>query len=391
MKKIFLPVLLLIFLSFKASAYFIAANKAKIDSSRPTHLLMAGAPEKLEELFIQSLITKAQVLKERSKDDQIVIIGRNEDRKFIEERGYKIIEKNREQLKDVALEKMVGNLRAIKSLNIYAHSNPISGILLDKGTFVNQYINEENDLWPMFEGKLQPNSYMMFHGCNSGIKMAPIVAKKLKVAVFAALTSTDFQSIYNDSFWAHDNNAKNATKSNQNSLSLVEERSCADGFCRRMKPDNSSYKGYWGDWTEGGYPTYKIFCGPNSDDNKNCGRGAVEGLLSFPSILPPSKVTSVESFKEIAHDFLCPFSYDSKKQAECSNALEASLVGGNSQYSPFNGATLTCDFLKCYAHFTCRSSTSTSCHLVNEKPGANETFTNEYKFLVRSYEQNFLK
>lgn len=385
MKKTILFVFLC--LAMNAQAYFIASNNEELKNSAPSHILVAGIPDQVDELFIESLLTQAHLLKEKFPEHQLVIIGRNEDRKMVLEKGYHLITRNREQLKDTALEDVVQQLKLIKSIDIYAHSNPVSGILLDKGTLVNQILNENNDFWGMFGGKLQKDSYLNFHGCNAGLKMAPSVASKLKVAVFAALTGTDFQTIYKEGYWAHDQDAKKSDRAETNKLSFVKEKSCAGGFCRRMKPDNQSYKGYWGDWSEGGYPTYKIFCGSN--DNVNCPAGAMEGILSFPSIIPAARVSTLADYKAIVQDFLCPFGHDQQKQSACIEALENSLSGTNTQYSPFKGVTLNCDFVKCYAHFSCGNSSSRSCHLVNEKPGANETFTNEYKFILKAFEENF--
>lgn len=386
MKTIIVSLLTLIW-SFGASAYFIASNKSAINNSLPTHILVAGYPDELDELFVHSLLTQAQVFKEKFPEHQIVIVGRNDDRKLVTEKGYNLIDKNRELLKDEALEGLVQRLKLIKSLDIYAHSNPVTGILLDKGTLVTQILNEKNDFWGMFAGKLQKESFFRFHGCNAGLKMAPLVAEKTKVAVFAALTGTDFQTIYKDSFWAREQDADKNDRSVKNTLSFTNEKSCAAGFCRRMKPDNRSYSGYWGDWSEGGYPNYKVFCGSNQ--NENCSVGAMESVLTFPSVFPAAKVTTLAEFKSIVHDFLCPFGYDKTKQGKCIEALESSLSGANTQYSPFNGETLNCDFVKCFAHFSCSGSSSNSCRLVNEKPGPNETFTNEYKFILKAFEENF--
>jgi hypothetical protein len=384
--KNFFFVALFLFMA-NAHANFIASNNEEIKNSVPTHILIAGIPDQVEELFIESLLTQAQVLKEKFPNDQIIILGRSDDRKSVIEKGYNLIDKNHEQLKDKAIEELIKKLKLIKSIDIYAHSNPISGVLLDKGTIINQGLNESNDLWDIFENKLQKDAYINFHGCNAGLKMAPAVAKKLNVAVFAALTGTDFQTIYKDSFWSHDRNAEKSDRSEKNTLSFLKEKSCAGGYCRRMKPDNSSYKGYWGDWMEGGYPTYKIFCGSN--DNKNCAGGVLEAMMSFPSILPSAKINTIEDFKIIVHDFMCPFAFNKEKQASCTEALEGSLIGKNTTYSPFNGVTLNCDLSKCFAHFSCKNSSSGSCHLVNEKPGVNETFTNEYKFILKAFEENY--
>jgi hypothetical protein len=375
-------------MSINAQAYFIASNTEKIDSTKPTHIMMAGKADKLGELFLHSLLTKSQVIKEKYPENQLVIIGRNEDQDFIARSGFKIIESNSMMLKEKALEDVIDLLQNIRSLDIYAHSNAAQGIVIDKNMLTGQLLNEKDGLWDKLPSKISKDTYIMIHGCNSGVKLGPELAKKLRIAVLAALTGTDFQNIYSDSFWTQEYNASKDKISPSNKISYSEEKVCRKGFCTRMKPDNSSYKGHWGDWSEGGYPTFKIFCGSNV--NSDCAKGAIEALLSFPSVLPASYVNSIDRFKDIVQDFLCPFGFSTEKQNECKKNLEASLVNKNyANYSPFRGQTLNCDFERCFAHFKCNPITISinpgACKLKNERPGPNATFTNEYKFLIEGF------
>ncbi len=378
----------LLFISFKANAFFIAANTLKINSIIPTHIFISGNSEKLGDQFLSSILTKTQVLKELYPADQIIILGRNDDQGTFTRSGFTLIESNSEMLKARSLEKVISIVRNCRSLDIYAHSNADEGIMLDKNAFTSQVLNEFDNVWNDFASTISKDSYIMIHGCNAGVKLAPLLASKFKIAVLAALTGTDFQNIYSDSYWTQDYNAKKVDLSNRNMISFEEVQSCKSGFCKRMKPDNSTYKGYWGDWTEGGYPTYKIFCGSNN--NLNCGHGAIEAILTYPSIMPARHIKSIDQFKDLLTDFLCPYQYNSSKQSNCKSSLEKSLIDDSySSYSPFRGTTLNCDFIRCQAHFRCGILASTinpsSCKLINENSGLNNTFTNEYKFLIKNF------
>lgn len=379
--------MLLLLLSFNTHAAFIASKTGKVDSLKPSHVIVIGLPEKLGTLFVDSGLTKASLLEEKNPDEQVLIVGRNDDKDLVVSRGYKIVESDRSMLSVETVESAVAKSKIVASLDVFAHSNAMAGIIIDKNSFTTQFLEEKDGLWDAVKAKSKPDTFIMFQGCNAGVKLGPYVADKTKLPVLAALTGTDFQFIYNDAFWAHDYNGKKEELSSTNSLISEENLSCKKGYCARMKPDNSAYRGHWGDWSEGGYPTYKIFCGSN--DTTKCAAGAVEAVKTFPSVVAAKEIKSLEKFKEVVVDFLCPFGHNQEKQNECKEALEASLTE-KSTYSPFRGTTLNCDFNKCFAHFKCSGFKASfapgSCKLKNEKPGANSTFTNEYKFLVEAYQ-----
>lgn len=379
--------LILLTISLNAHSAFIATRAGSINSKRPARILVAGIPEKLGTLFVDSALTKAHIFEENSDEDQVILVGRSDDVGIVKKAGFKIVENDSGMLQESTIGKVLARVNYVKSLDVYAHSNAVNGILIDKSFFTVQFLEEKDPIWEVLKAKSKKTSYIMFQGCNAGVKLGPWVAKKTGIPVLASLTGTDFQSVYNDGFWANDYNGKKAELSSVNHISFEKEEKCSKGFCTRMKPDNASYKGHWGDWSEGGYPSYKIFCGGNK--NANCAPGAVEAIKLFPSIVPVKQITSLEKFKEVAQDFLCPFGYNTEKQAECIGQLEASLTNSASTYSPFKGVTLNCNFEKCYASFQCGDLAATfspgSCKLINEKPGINSTFTNEYRFLIEAY------
>lgn len=393
MKKILLLIVLCTF-SLNLQASFIASNNAKIDPNRPTHILVAGSPGELGELFIYSLLTRAKIYLEKSPDEQIIIVGRNDDKEYIKNAGFKIIDTKMGQLKADRIKDAVSNVKLISSIDLYAHANAASGVLLDTNTWIYQLLNENDDLWDEVAKKISNESFIFIHGCNAGIKLAPELAGKLKIAVFAALTSTDFQFLFKDNFWAFDN-LKGVAKSKVNNINYSTPKSCGM-YCTRMKPDNAPYRGHWGDWTAGGYPAYKLFCGSNQNDK--CEKGALEGVFTFPSMMKYAQTKkSLENFKDQLVEFMCPFAFNSEKQAECRSKLENSLVSnGELNYSPFKGKTLVCDRVKCKAHFNCSPMKGAFrpnlCTLESESPSdeVSTSFTAEYRFLISIYNKYFL-
>ena len=386
-----LSVLVVVFLCFfEAQASFIASNNSKINPDLPTHVMIAGHPDKLGELFIYSLVTRAKVYLEKSSNEQILIIGRNEDKEAVRRAGFIIVETKSGVMKPNTIKSAIKNIKIISSFDIYAHSNALSGASIDTNSWVTQLLNEKDDLWDEVALKINKSSFVFIHGCNAGIKFAPILAKKLKIAVFAALTSTDFQYIYDDLFWSFDYNIKSNQLNKKNNFNYSDTKSCGM-FCTRMKPDNSSYKGHWGNWSAGGYPTFKLFCGTN--DNTNCEEGALEGIYTFPGTIQykDTKLQLIEFQKQLI-DFMCPFSHDSEKQAACSESLENSLTDKTlATYSPFKGTTLVCDRVSCKAHFNCSGMKAAfnpgACILVSETQEQSTTFTDEYEYFINIFKK----
>jgi hypothetical protein len=388
-KTLITAIICLISLNSKAS--FIASNRSKLNSLAPTHVMIAGNPEKLGELFAYSLLTKAKIYTEKSPDEQVVIIGRNDDKQLIRDAGFQIIDTKIGMLKPKVIKEAIREIKNISTIDIYAHSNPLTGASLDTNTWVYELLNEKDDLWDDVASRITPSSFIFIHGCNAGIKFAPSIAKKLKIAVLAALTSTDFQYIYQDSFWSNDTESDANIKSDKNKMNYSSPKSCGM-YCTRMKPDNFSYKGHWGDWTAGGYPTYKLFCGSN--ENEKCELGALEAIYTFPSSMRYEQTKgNLANFKKQLMEIMCPFASNKDKQEECYKGLDNSLLSlSKSTYSPFKGKTLVCDRVKCKAHFNCSSLDAAFkpylCTLESETTEESTTFTDEYKYLVSIFNKH---
>lgn len=389
-----LVALLLLTLSLNLHASFIASNNKKINPDLPTHVLIAGNPDNLGELFIYSLLTKAKIYLEKSPNEQIIIIGRSDDKQFIKDAGFQVLNNKLGLLKSGTIKEAIKNIKQISSIDIYAHSNALSGASLDTNTWIYQLLNEKDDLWDEVAKKINKSTFIFIHGCNAGIKFAPLLAKKLKIAVMAAVTSTDFQFIYDDKHWAFDYNGEKNKKSAKNNLNYTNAKSCGM-YCTRMKPDNTSYRGHWGDWTAGGYPTFKLFCGNN--ENEQCELGALEAITTFPSTQKYSQAKlNLKNFKEQLVDFMCPFAHDFEKQNECRANLENSLTSNDlATYSPFKGKTLSCDRERCKAHFNCSSMNAAfnpgNCSLESETEEDSTTFTDEYKFFISIFNKHLNK
>jgi len=360
--------------SLQAKAYYVATNKIDFDANKPTRLIVTGTPEKLGNLFLESAITKMKIYLELNPNEQIVILGTSDDESSAKRnKNIKVIKNENGLLKKAVIEEYIEKLNQIKSFDLYAHSNALEGVIVDKGGLSSVTLNEKDALWDKLQPKLSVDSFIMIHGCNAGVKMAPDLAMKIQKPVLAALTSSDFQKVYENKTWAFDYDNQNLNK-DQNDTRL------------RMRPINSSYKGHWGDWTEGGFPTYKIFCGKMKEEL--CSLGAYEAVRTFPTVLEASAINSKETYQKALIDFMCPVSTFRPTFSECEkNLLNAN---DNKEYSPFRGKTLNCNLEKCAAHFKCNIITISinpgSCKLINEDQGTNTAFVDEYLFLLKAYD-----
>lgn len=357
------------------NAAIILGNFSKIEPQKRTHIIVVGTGEKLDELFFLSAETKAKLILNLYPHDQVVLIASKDDQEVAKRSSFKIIDESGESLKKRVIETIVEQVSEIASLDMFVHSNVVQGAILERTPISTHTIDEKDSLWEKVRPKLRSNSYITIHGCNAGIKMGPTLSRFLGVAVFAALTSTDFQYVYSNGQWIHDYETKTLIKSKDKRI--------------RMKPDNYSYHGYWGDWRSAGYPTYKIFCG--SLDRASCGHSALEALISFPSILNPKQIITKEDFKKNLFDFLCPTTERNDVFNECRKHLEHSLISDEEDfYSPFVGKMLNCNFERCEVHFNCNFFKVVfkpgSCKLVNENEDKSDSFVNEFKFYMDAYE-----
>lgn len=367
--------LILLLSSLSLNAAIIAGNYSKINPAKRTHVIAVGMADKLGELFFLSAETKAKLILNLYPNDQVILLATNNEKELVKSSFLKTIDTTFGALSDTLIGTVIDQVSEIASVDIYAHSNAVEGVILDMMTFMGYTLGEKSELWGKVRSKLRPNSYVMIHGCNVGVKMAPKLSHQLGVAVIGALTSTDFQYVYSNGKWSHDYEIKTLKRSKDRRV--------------RMKPDNYSYRGHWGDWRDGGFPTYKVFCG--NLDQATCSLGAIQALFSFPSVIDPKAIITKDDFKKNVFDFLCPFTERNNIFNECTKHLDHSLESSEeNSYSPFRGPTLNCSFERCEAHFKCNLLKLTlnpgSCKLINENEKKSDAFVREFKFYMDAYE-----
>jgi hypothetical protein len=365
----------LLILATTTQAAVVSATSNPIETNKRTHIIVVGIAEKLGDLFFKSAETKAKLILSLYPNDQIVILTTNDEKDLVRKSQFKTIETTPQKLNDKLIASIVEKVSEVASLDIFAHSNALEGAILDKSLLSGSTLSEKSELWGKLKEKIKPNSYVMIHGCNAAVKTAPTIANDLGIAVIGALTATDFEYVYENNKWIHDTEVKTLKRSSDRRV--------------RMKPDNYSYSGHWGDWSEGGFPTYKVFCGHL--DQSTCGLSAIEAFVTFPSVLDPKTIKTKEEFKQNVFDFLCPFSERKDVYNDCVKNLESSLSSSESNlYTPFNGKTLNCSFERCEAHFKCNiiqiSVNPGSCKLINENDKASDAFVKEFKFYLDAYD-----
>jgi hypothetical protein len=388
MKLVLWAVFLFVLSICNSHAMFVATRSGEISSTRPLRLIVVGTPGDLGRLMANSALVRARNYEDFDSTSQVVFLGIDSDMNHIASRGFRVVSSNRRLLRSSDISEVIKNSRAIKSFDIYSHSNVTSGAHLDSGRTQRTFLSKGDDVWSELSRKRMPETFVFLHGCNSGVEFAPWIARNVGVAAYGSLTGTNFQYIYQDSFWAFGYLMTNTRRTSRSDFGSHRVNNCQAGECVRMKPDNAVYRGYWGEWIEGGYPTYKLFCSQNN--LRNCQAAAVHNIKTFPSVMPAKNVTSETDFKKMAMDFMCPDAQNSDRHSRCVRELERSLVGGKSTYSPFRGVILNCDLTDCKVRFECRRTifgrVTNECGLVNLSTGSNTAFVDDFLFLMGAYQ-----
>jgi hypothetical protein len=105
-------------------------------------------------------------------------------------------------------------------------------------------------------------------------------------------------------------------------------------------------------------------------------------------VKPLKENSSIEDYKDVVLDFLCP----ADKREDCRAHLENAVKTGNMEYDPYSGKSLQCDFKGCRAKFSCERIPflnllkSGSCRVENLRP-SNKTTTiaNEYLAYLKGF------
>lgn len=354
MKKLF-SLMIAFFAVSPAMAYITGTmGKGTLNPNVRTHIFIIGNGGDLGTALGNVAATKAKKYKDLYPNDQIYMLSVNEtskddvnvqelaavgfDNLTVKGSGFKS--------KNVLEEMMAFN--QIASVDIMSHSVAYYGVILD-GKF--NRMDPKKDGYDALKGHFTADAYAFLHGCNSGQLLAPIFSSAWGIPVAGSFTGTDFQFVStNKQFYNDDERRPNGiSKSTVNSVSYERNAGCYQGACMRLFPDNFAYGGYWGSFREGGLGFYKWFCSNN--DEKRCFTAMARAALSYVSVKSLRENSSLEDYKEVVYDYLCP----QNRKEVCREALIAAEKGGSMTPDFYQSKTLQCDFKSCKAKFKCQA------------------------------------
>lgn len=376
--------MILCFLSLSCYAdYHIAVyEKNSIDYSIASRVFVIGNGNELALRFHKVAKAKAMRLKENFPNDQIIVIA-HKSRKHnsgasLNSLGFKVIKDDRSGFTTKHLLNELAKIYKFKSIDFFTHSSSKIGLYLES---YHDPISSETKNLSKLSGKFTSDSYVYFHGCNTGFNQAPEFARIWRVPVFGSLTSSDFHVLNEDGDFYRELNGFQPNKkwAKENTVSFDKDVNCKAGTCERMKPDNNPYRGAWGTYEGGGLPFYKVFCGGLPE--ARCQKAMAHSVLSQLTNVNLKKNSSIETYKKAVADLICPTSKDPAYRAECVEKLEISLLIGDYTYSAFRGNQLSCNNNSCNFKLQCKGR---KCNVVTNYKVA-ETTMREYESYVNAF------
>lgn len=407
--------LLSVFISSSAHAFLVGTygKETQLDPNKRTRVIVTGRGKELVSLFQESAAAKAKKYKELYPDDQILFLGVIETPEYGENfkydnwallKEYKFNAEEKkiaidfnpmkgttysDQLSVRALIEVLTPYVKIASLDIYSHSTPTYGVILD-GKW--NRLDDSNRQIKILKKNFTEDAYAFLHGCNSGAGVAQHLSKVWNIPVAGSLTSTTSQRLFEDgAFYADEEYSRpaNLKKVKTNKLSYKKNAGCYDGSCVRFKPDNSPYAGYWGKF-ENGLPFFKFFC--VDIETEKCERIMSQSMLSFISVKAIDQKSELEDYKNVVKDFLCPTNKKGDIQQKCMDELD--LIGieqGDETYNPFSGEQIQCDFSGCEVKYDCTEipiigiTIPESCQLINTSTQKATTLVKEYRSYINGF------
>jgi hypothetical protein len=360
-------------------AWILASGSPQaLDPSKETSVLVVGIGVELSTLFQQTAATKAKRIQSAFPDRQVILMSVVEgsfesNREQLERWGFSNVKQVSGDLKVSEIVKTLSAYQKIQSLEVFAHNAPHYGSKLNG---VRTRFNYDSpDLEKI---NFTRDAYIILHGCNSGFFVAPKLSERLQLPVAGSLTSTDFQHLHeNGQFYTyHDSKAP-----------FGKWASCPGSSCFRLKPDNTPYTGYWGSFSQGGLPFFKFFC--HGVQQSQCERSMALSLVTFPTANQQLSPQSTKSeYQSAVIDFLCPISQQKPLREACREKLVSHAA---TNYSPYNGRSLQCDFNGCRFEMNCKKAfwglvKPKSCSLDNPATSAGNTLLVEYESYMNGFE-----
>lgn len=352
-----------------AQAFIVAQlGKAELVSDKETHIIAAGVPKKLQELFQQAAIEKGRKYLALHPTHQVFFIFEQwgelpENLNWLAKQNVTVVSSSPYDLFIEDFLQYAKGFSKIASLDFFTHSGAFAGVVLS--STYDGAIKPSTKKIEQLKPSLLPNAFVALHGCNSGFFTAPALSQLLGVAVFGSLTSTDFQEQYVDGNWY------------SNNLEQRPDLKKVGGL--RMKPDNVPYKGVFGAYEAGGLGFYKAFC--KDVPRQKCLQGMAHFALSFISNIKLNGASDLSNYKALVKDMLCPIGKTAEIRTACVKELDKSVLSPD--YSPYRGKQLQCDFQGCQFEFCC--TTNDQCSLQNTAGGKVTTFIDEYQNYLEAF------
>lgn len=385
--------------SFQSQAYLVAqfGRSQPLNYHRRTHIIVVGSSKNLGLLLQVAAATKAKKYLELYPTEQIFLVARHEEEldniRKLKKWGFLNVVDRGGALNENAFIRELSPFRQIASVDIFSHGTAYYGVILDGKL---DRLDPKDNFYNQLYGHFTSDAYAILHGCNTGSGLGRILAKEWFIPVAGSFTSTSFEYLHEDGEFYRDIPKKKAPHQvgsahvNKSSASSTDPKNCTQYGCVRMKPDNHGYHGLWGDF-KGGLPFYKFLCSPTVSDQR-CKKGMAKAALSFVASRPINEQSSIEDYKAVVQDVLCPMKVGADLRQQCIQELEASLHGGDPTYSPFKGVQLQCDFQGCAVNYECKAVpmidllVEGSC---TDNPSTREkatTLTREYRAYLEGYQ-----
>ena len=373
--------------------YLVATyNTPSINKSKPTRIMVAGDGDGLGLLFQEVAKARALRYSEANPSEQIVLLSFDDKElgtgNALTKWGFSNIKTDKSTIDGKVFIDEVFQYKKILSIDIFSHSSAQFGVHLAGKA---NRINIKTKGLEILKANFMKDAFVYLHGCNSGFNLAPFLSNLWAIPVAGSLTSTNFQKLHSDGnfYLIEEGYAPNSDWAKINPFSTANQTDCSNGTCQRLKPDNTPYFGWWGQYRDGGLPFYKFFCVKNSEDD--CTRVMAKSMLSNTLIVNLKKDSSIEDYKIAVIDFLCPVSSKKDLRNECQTEIENALVTGDMTYNPFSRPAIECDFKTCKAEITCDKILLTgmakpgTCSLRNDAKTPATTLVREYKAYMKGY------
>lgn len=373
-----------VFMMSQAHAYIFAKiGNTPLEKRQRTHVIVAGEANEARLLFQQAAVTKGFKYMEMNPSEQVIFVFQHEEElaaneAWLRARNVQILKSGSEDLDIKTFIKIADDVKSIATLDIFSHSAISYGSKLSE----NSRLRASDKSLEKLKSNFTSDAFIVVHGCNSGFDEAVRFSYVFGVPAFGSLTSTDFQEKLTDGKWYYNN-------PQDKPAGMKVDPKCTNGLCIRLKPINNVYAGHWGSYSGGGLPFYKAFC--YNVQPQKCLAAMARFTMNFVSSYKLSKNSTLEEYKAVVQDMLCPITPTGTLRADCVAKLnEVPLATAISKtlrtYSPYRGKQLQCSLNGCEFRFECKNGVNNGhCDLVNTAKDTPTTFVDEYMNYMGAY------